>query len=116
MNAIESILKQEEDKLEALLSDKFQNEMIAKLQIELKDLDLKLQEIKQAQNDCNQKQMAIRQEIDRQQVRIDNFQKEINVYKIQSKNEETKMFSRIEEAQLSLIIDRDLAQETQNRA
>ena len=81
-----------------MLSENYQSEAAEKLKLEMQDLDLELQTIKKHLHDLNAKQLLLRQESERHQTRIDHFQKEVTVIKIQIKSESGKKQTRLEEA------------------
>lgn len=98
IQTLEGILRQEEEKLQAMLGENYQSEAAEKLKLEMQDLDLELQTIKKQLHDLNAKQLLLRQESERHQTRIDHFQKEVTVIKIQIKSESGKKQTRLEEA------------------
>eukprot|EP00347_Sterkiella_histriomuscorum_P000387 403376057 len=105
ISAIENILKQEEDKLAALMSDQYQAEVVQKLQTEIKDMNDDLLNIKKQSSEITSQQFKVKQQNDLIQTRFDHFQKEITVHRIQIKNEESEKQARIEEGQLNMIIN-----------
>ncbi|CDW87992.1 structural maintenance of chromosomes 1 [Stylonychia lemnae] len=105
MQALEAVLKQEEDKLHSLISGQYHGDMVQKLQVEIKDLDSEIQLIKKNIQDVNSKQMSQKSQNESLQNRLEHFQKEININKIQLKNEQLVKQARFEEAQLSHMIE-----------
>lgn len=105
---IEEGLKKDEEKLQALLSDQANSGYVQKLQAELQQLETELQVTKKKREDISRQIESARQENGKLQTRLESLQKDVTIYRIQIKNEETKKHAKVEAAELSMLIQGEI--------